>query len=341
MTAYWFVNTHGDPLGAVQHIIQKVWETAPLDGVLASLDGNEEILPRPQWLEEQDRVGEINPFRPLMTMNAARLVPDLVKEHPGQHFGAILRPCEFRALVEMVKHDGFDLDNVLTISVDCLSTVPVEEYRWRASRKSHPGGMTEEALHFARQGGIAAYRFRAACQVCVAREAHGADLNLHVLGLPVRQQILIQGGEHSPLDLAELADGPADPAVVQQHQHLLAQLHERHQHTLDRLRRTLADHLPPNVEAVIAMIEGCGGCQQCFNVCPICSVDRPRQSSDGHFLRDDFIRWLVSCAGCGMCEQSCPNHLPLNTIFGEIRRQLTDELGYLAGQSLDDPLPVL
>jgi Na+-translocating ferredoxin:NAD+ oxidoreductase RnfC subunit len=35
---------------------------------------------------------------------------------------------------------------------------------------------------------------------------------------------------------------------------------------------------------------------------------------------------MISCAGCGMCEQACPNHLPLVTIFNQIREQLIEPL---------------
>jgi Fe-S oxidoreductase len=53
------------------------------------------------------------------------------------------------------------------------------------------------------------------------------------------------------------------------------------------------------------------------------------------------MRWLVSCAGCGMCEQSCPNSLPTATIFAHIRRQLDQQWDYSPGRSTSEPLPAL
>jgi len=38
------------------------------------------------------------------------------------------------------------------------------------------------------------------------------------------------------------------------------------------------------------------------------------------------VRWLVSCVSCGMCEQACPNHLPLTAIISRISRELKFEL---------------
>lgn len=340
MTAYWFLNTHGDPLGTVQRLVQNIWQKANLKGILAPINGHDDQLPTPKLLEETRLLQEVNPFKPLMTMNAASVVPEALKKHPQETLGAILRPCELRALIEMVKHDGFSLDRLLTISVDCLSTVPVEEYRWRASRKKQARGLTEEALQFARQGGIAAYRYRSACQICASPQAHNAQINIHVLGLPVRQQILIHAGADCPIDLAALSDGPADIELVQQHEHLVAQLRERHQRTRERLWRSLSDQMPQDIQAVINLLESCDSCQQCLAVCPICSVDYPRRSgTPARFNPEDVMRWLVSCAECGMCDQVCPRHLSLSAIFSFIRRQLADEYGYLAGRSTADPLP--
>jgi len=63
-----------------------------------------------------------------------------------------------------------------------------------------------------------------------------------------------------------------------------------------------------------------------MNVCPICSVDEPRRAKDGKLVREDVVNWLLSCAGCGMCEQSCPQHQPLSAVFSHIREQIEAEL---------------
>jgi ferredoxin len=74
-------------------------------------------------------------------------------------------------------------------------------------------------------------------------------------------------------------------------------------------------------------------CAECRNV-SIAADLRWRISQrgiDGSILRDDILQWMVSCAGCGMCEQVCPTHKPLGTIFAYIREQLASigsELDY-------------
>lgn len=344
MHTQWMVQTHGDPIGTVRTFLQSVWSQTNLESMLVPLNGSENIFAKPNWVVDPASLQGVNPFKPLMTMNAARLVPPALLERPQAFVGALLRPCEMRALVEMVKHDGFNLDNLLTISVDCLGTIPLDDYHWRTSRSEAVDGLTQDTLQFARQGGILAYRYRSACQICLSPEASGADLNINVLGLPVRQVILVQASNPQIAErccLEAITDGPAESELLVQHDKVTARMSERHRRTIERVSQGLGDAFPRDLQALITQFEGCGDCQSCMQVCPICSVDFPQRDQHGHFEHKSFIRWLISCSGCGMCEQACHNRLPLSAIFRHIRNLLAEEYGYSPGFSVDEPLPII
>ena len=352
MENQWSLETRGDPLGKLCEFITHVWQSANLDGMLVTTNNGDKAKAIPRYLTEPTSITQINPFMPLMEINAARMVPRILTDHPGKKVGALLRPCEMRALIEMTKHTPIKTDDLLTISVDCLGTLPADEYQWRLERTSKtspkqakdPDDLAQEALKFARQGGIIPYRYRTACQICSSPAAEAADINFHVLGLPVRQQIMVSVTNvrvAETIHLEDLVSGKIDPDLALQHERVLSRMCERHQRTMERLNAGLGDLLPADVDGFIHQLENCGDCQKCLDVCPICSVDRPARSSDGHYDRTGVMRWLVSCAGCGMCEQSCPNHLPTSAIFAHIRQLLDQEWAYVPGRSMSDSLPVL
>jgi len=352
----WSLETHGDPLGKVRDFIAKIWLETGLAGMLVTMVEGNEVRTTPRYITNVDLLNGVNPFQPLMEINVARLIPELLANHPDEKVGALLRPCEMRALIEMTKHASIKIDRLLTISVDCLGTFPADEYQWRLERigKSYPNQeikvnespdeLAREALKFARQGGIVPYRYRSACQVCISPAAKHADINIHILGLPVRQQILVILNDPAlatRYNLKPLTDCEADEDLILQHERIVSKKNEQYQRTLKRINEGLVELLPANLDTVIHQLESCGDCQKCMDVCPICFVDRPTRYSDGHYDRSDVVRWLVSCAGCGMCEQSCPNHLPLSTIFSHIRHQLAEEWEYFPGRSFDEPLPMI
>ncbi len=338
MEKQWSLDSHGDPLGRVREFIKQIWREAKMDGMLVTLDGNHHSGYIPRYTEDITQIDKLNPFKPLMEVNAARLVPSMLSEHPEAHIGAVLRPCEMRALVQMDKNTDLKIDHLLTISVDCLGTLPADEYQWRLERKQKSTSKVEinasapnddlavEALKFAHQGGIIPYRYRSACQVCSSPAAQLADINIHVLGLPVRQKMLISVEDPEiaeTVHIDKLADSIADPSLIGLHERILSRMSERHERSMERIFEALGDMLPRDVDAFIRQLEACGACKKCMEVCPICSVTPPSRGADGHYDRDSVIRWLASCAGCGMCEQSCPNHLPISSIFAHLREQLT------------------
>jgi formate dehydrogenase subunit beta len=344
MKTQWMLETRGDPIGAVREFVKSVWLNAELDGVVVPQINAHDSGISVRTLGDPEDLDEINPFKPLMKMNAARIFPRLLEANPDLHLGALLRPCEMRALIEMAKHGSFALDRLLTICVDCLGTYPAEDYQWRAERKGSSRKLAQEALQFARLGSISAYRFRSACQMCTSPEAKGAHLNLSVLGLPVRRHILVEARDPITADwlhLDALTHYEADQGLINQHERALTRVVERNNRTRNRIIQGLSELLPRNVEALVEQFETCDGCQECMDSCPICAVIYPRQDAEGRYLHEDIRRWMLSCAGCGMCEQVCPNHLPLSAVFHNLRQQLIDSLGYTPGYSREEPVPLM
>lgn len=344
MNNYWVLETHGDPLGTVNKFVNSLWYNGNLDGMLVSQNALDEDGAGMRLMEDPKQFEQVNPFRPLMTFNAAKYVPQTLKEHPGARLGVVLRPCEMRALTEMVKHAPINIDQLVTICIDCLGTYPADDVNWRTERRGGSEGLGYEALQFARQGGIVAYRYRSACQVCSSPDARGADINIFVIGLPVRQYVMVQTKSEETAQryqLPKMTTVKADESALSQRQKVIWKLAERHQRTRTRLVDGLADLIPSDIDALLAQLRRCGTCHACLDACPICSVDFPSMGMDGLYLREDVVRWLVSCAGCGMCEQACTNHLPLSTIFGTIRQQLVQSQETAPGYSAEDRLLLL
>lgn len=69
------------------------------------------------------------PFAAVMPVNAGSPVARTVSKKPRGRIGALLKPCEVRALVELVKLKQASPDNLLIIGIDCTGTVDRNEYK--------------------------------------------------------------------------------------------------------------------------------------------------------------------------------------------------------------------
>lgn len=337
------LETNGDPIGALQDFFTAIWQEADLHTMLVPAESSSDQPGVPVLIDKPSELANVNPFKPVMSLNAARQIPALKSTKEGSNLAALLRPCEMRALIEMVKHDSFTMDNLLTISADCLGTYPESDFFWRADRKDSASKLSHETLKFARQGGIMAYRYRSACQLCQQPNAASADINIGVIGLPVRKTILVNAKNEASAEKYQLSkhtSRPASDRLMEMHSSMLVKLSERRVRTQERVIQGLGEILPADVDGLIQQFKSCGDCSACLDNCPICETDYPRRGDDGAYVHRDIVRWLISCAGCGMCEQACPNHQPLSAIFNHLRQQLAAEYSYQPGLSLTDPLPV-
>ena len=106
----------------------------------------------------------IDPIAPVLPVNSAKLVSDLTKTGAVGRLGAVLRSCEVRALIELVKLQQASLDNVLLIGVDCLGTYEMNDYAELAA--SSNGDLSTELLAQAKEGHLfphEGYQFRVTC----------------------------------------------------------------------------------------------------------------------------------------------------------------------------------
>jgi len=168
----------GDALAAVRGFLKRLLEAEVVEAVLVPMETPAGTI-TPALVADPDLLDAANPLAPVMGLNAARVAGHVSIREPRGRIGAVLRSCELRALVELVKLQQASLEDLVTIGVDCLGTYDVAVYN--AMRAD--GGVDLAAyLATARSGELVpqeGYAFRDGCQMC---ELFGADLSA---GIPV------------------------------------------------------------------------------------------------------------------------------------------------------------
>lgn len=325
METTWAINTHGDPLGSLAHLIETVWSEAGLSGMLVSSDTVDNPEASELILDQPGQLQKFNPFRPAMRANTAAFVPGILREKSSGRYGAVLRPCEMRALKQLERLDPFPSERLVTICVDCLGTFPASDLEWRTQRRGSADDLASDTLKFARQGGISVDRYRPACQLCRSSGAEGADVNIWVIGLPARQVMLVNIDSRELAEELHFADSrrvEVEDELLKMRQRVLERVALRNQHSRDRFFREMVDSLPASIEAIAEHLEQCGDCRACLEACPICSARPLEREADGRYDRRKIAQWLAACAGCGMCEQACIKTIPLSAVFSVIHEHM-------------------
>jgi formate dehydrogenase subunit beta len=329
MSEAWIIHTHGNPLDTIRQLLKDLWQGAGLQGMLvpAYHDGGSESSPR--IVEDVEALADADPCVPLMPVNASKLVLERTRQGAAGRYAAILRSCEARALSEVARREALDLHNWLVIGIDCLASYNENDFDWRVQKAGSIEQVSRENLGHARQGGIALHRFRNACQMCTSPEASNADVCIGLLGLPVKQVLLVRAKDRETaerLNLEGITDDIAPQSLVFQQERVINNLKERRLRTLERMVQDLSAEMPEGVDELVTHLQNCTPCQECLAACPIFSSVIAPAGSAQTINHEMAVRWLVSCVSCGMCEQACPDHLPLAAIFRRISQDLKEDI---------------
>ena len=310
----WVLGTEGDVQWRVQNFLAALWERAGLDGMIVPVYQTESGLPGPKILWHERELQDADPFVPLVRMKTSRMVEELAKQKPALRMAAVLHSCEARALAERYRQDDFSLENWLLIGVDCLASFPQADYEWRLERAGNIRHLTQEILRNARQGGISTDRFRSACQMCTRPDARDVDLCIGVIGLPLKEFALLIARDHylaEKLGLSQIADQPAPGWLIDQRQRVLGKLAERHEHVKQRIQAELENGFPQDVQEWIEHLHMCSDCRACLDACPL-YADQLEAGVEA------VAEWLAACVACGICDDVCPEQMPLTAIIERI-----------------------
>ncbi|HLE51073.1 MAG TPA: 4Fe-4S dicluster domain-containing protein [Anaerolineales bacterium] len=352
---------NGDPLITVRGFLRQLLETGVVEAIFLPLevDGGATLpalVADPAWLDQAD------PLTPVMPINSARAVSALTNKHSPARLGVVLRPCEIRALIELVKLQQATLENVTLIGLDCPGTYEVAEY----IEGKHAGRITlADYLEVAgddRQPALVGPSLRPACQMCDQPVPEHVDIHLRLFGLGTDQAIPVTLSDEiaEKLGLSQVSQPAADgrQAVVDR---LTAARRQVREKELAAIRERLdADG------GLASLFATCIRCHNCMTVCPICycktclfktaAFDHPpehyliaaRRRGAVRMLGDTLLFQLTrlnhmsaSCVSCGMCTSACPADIPVGAIFSAVGAQVQAAFDYQPGRDVSDPLPLI
>jgi formate dehydrogenase subunit beta len=297
-------------------------------------------------------------FAPVMPVNSAKILQAMTRLTPADRKTAVVvRPCEMRAVVELIKLKQIQPDNLLFIGIDCPGAYSVKDYPKFVADKKTSDDFVKAGFKWSEDNML-----RAGCQICEYPYPLTADITIGMLGL--EGKILLQADTPSgEAALKTLGFAMDTDGEMQKRQaaltKLAAEIKERRKKFFARTREEIG-----GIDKLTQVFAACIKCQNCRAACPVCycrecvfisptfeleSEKYLRQAEKKGSIRmpaDTLLFHLTrmnhmgnSCVGCGACEEACPNDIPLLKIFQLIGSDVQELFGYVPGRNVEEPLP--
>jgi formate dehydrogenase subunit beta len=341
--------------------LKRLLEAGVVDAILAPLETPSGTL-TPTLVADPTLLDAADPLAPLMGLNAARVVGAVSIRQPRGRIAAVLRPCELRALVELVKLQQASLDDLVTIGVDCVGTYDVPRYL--EIKKQEAGSRMWSDLYHNLTSNLQSpiSNLRDACLMCEKPHAEGAAITLELFGADVDAGIPVSLPDEmaEKLGLGDLSPNPSPERRGELTEKVVAARTGVRDARFAEIRQRLEKE---GIEGVFA---ACVRCHNCMTVCPICYcktclfksgvfdhepmqyVNWARRKGATRLPADTMLFHLtrlnhmaLSCIGCGMCTSGCPAELPVGLVFRAIGSRVQAAFDYVPGRSVEEPLPLV
>jgi len=318
----------------------------------------------PTLVTEADHLDGVDPLSPAFPMNGAKVLAKLTRRPSGGKIAAILRPCEIRAFIELVKLKQARTEDVVLIGLDCLGAYGNTDYFTFAGDDAEAATRRfYESVLSGKGAALDGANLTAACQACEAPFSASADIAIGLYGVDTGRHLLVQGQTPTGDDLLQAIGLPAGempaerPGVMDQ----LRATREKNRDDMFAATAAATD----SVDQLNAYLANCVNCYNCRVACPVCyckecvfvtdvfnhdpaqylrwarrkgAVKMPTDTVFYHLTR--LTHMSTACVGCGQCSNACPNDIPVMELFRLVAHRTQQAFAYEAGKSVADKPPL-
>ena len=349
---------------SLQEFFRSILEIDEIHGILAP-----QLLPMknmvmPVLISDPERLDGIDPLSPAFPMNGAKIVSKLTRKPIGRKVAVVLRPCEIRAFVELVKLKQGRTDEIIIIGMDCLGAYKNTDYfQFVGEDPKETTKRFYQSVLSGKGGSMGDIELAPACKACEHPVPEQADILIGLFGMDTKENILVQArttkGEEilKALKLPEMDEPPGRKPAI---------------HTLIENRIAFRDQMfsetraaTDSLEKLTTYLANCVNCYNCRVACPVCycrecvfvtdvfdhepsqylrwatrkgAIKMPTDTVFYHMTR--MAHMSTACVGCGQCSNACPNGIQVLELFRTIADQTQKGFDYEAGRSLEENPPL-
>jgi formate dehydrogenase subunit beta len=353
-----------DILGSLRGFFKNILEIDEIQSLLVPQHLPMKNMVMPTLVTDPNHLNGVDPLSPAFPMNAAKIVSRLTRKPMGAKVAAVLRPCEIRAFVELVKLKQGRTEEVILIGVDCLGTFQNKDYFQLVEQNAAEStAVFHESVLRGKSTEIEGLDLAPACKACEYPVADNADILIGLYGLNIDQFLMVQSQTEAGDQILKQMDLATTDEPRGRQDAINALITQRTKYRDDMFAKT--HEATDSLEKMSAYFATCVNCYNCRVACPVCYckecvfvtdvfnhdpsqylqwanrkgiIKMPTDTLFYHMTR--LAHMSTACVGCGQCSNACPNDIPVMELFRTIAHDTQKAFDYEAGKSIEQEPPL-
>lgn len=353
-----------DILSSLKDFFRSILQLEDVSAILVPQHLPMKNVVMPTLVTDPERLDGVDPLAPIFPANTAKVVSRLTRKPAGGKVAVVLRSCEIRAFIELVKLKQGYMDEVVIIGIDCLGAYKNTDYFkfvgedvTESTKKFYQSVLSEKGA------AMDDVDLATACKACEYPVPDSADIIIGLFGLDTNNQLLVQAKNSKGEELLTRLDLPAleEPKARQD---AIESLITRRTDYRDKMFAETTE-ATNTLEKLTGYLANCINCYNCRVACPVCyckecvfvtdvfnhepsqylkwairkgAIKMPTDTVFYHITR--LAHMSTACIGCGQCSNACPNDIPVMELFRTVAQQTQKAFEYEPGRSIEDDPPL-
>ncbi|MCK4387165.1 MAG: Coenzyme F420 hydrogenase/dehydrogenase, beta subunit C-terminal domain [Dehalococcoidia bacterium] len=366
--------------GAVTSLLKFALDTKRVDAVLAvkARDGNRYDGIPALITDPEELIGSVGALH-CVSVNIPKCIKEYLNGAANMKLAVVGKPCDIRGIIELVKREQINLDNLFLVGLNCTGTLlPVVAKRMIVEefgadpldvvnediddgkliiRLNDGTEKTKDLEELEKKG----YGRRENCQRCEIKIPTMADIACGKWGVTNnRKATFVEVCSDKGAELFEEAIKAGYINVEQPDGKAMDERKKKEQEAIESAVKWQETHLAPLRSMTIeekfdywwGHFDQCIKCYGCRDACPICyckdcilEADRGvvmlgEVPPDSMFPMIRIAHVMDSCVNCGQCQDVCPANIPIARLTFMLNKELGNIFKYAPGVDIESRPPL-